>query len=63
MATRSDIADIIFPEVKETIVDLEKKFPSRLNPICSRYAPSPTGFVHIGNIYASLVESQFAHQN
>lgn len=63
MATRKDIADIIFPEVKETIEDLGKKFPSRDNPICSRYAPSPTGFIHIGNIYASLVESQFAHQN
>lgn len=63
MATRKDIADIVFPDIKETIEDLGKKFPPRSNPICSRYAPSPTGFVHIGNIYASLVESQFAHQN
>jgi len=63
MATRNDIADVIFPNIKETIADLENKFPPRKNPICSRYAPSPTGFVHIGNIYASLVESQFSHQN
>jgi len=47
MATRKDIADMILPDVKETIADLTKKFPARANPICSRYAPSPTGFVHI----------------
>lgn len=63
MTTRKDIADIVFPDINETIADLGNKFPQRSNPICSRYAPSPTGFVHIGNIYASLVESQFAHQN
>ena len=39
---RSDIAELIFPEVKETISDLEKKYPPRANPICSRIAPSPT---------------------
>ena len=63
MVTRKEIADTIFPEVIETIQDLEKKYPSRANPICSRYAPSPTGFVHIGNIYAAFVERKFAKQN
>ena len=70
MTTRKEIADTIFPEVTETIQDLEKKYPPRVNPtrlpdgqVCSRYAPSPTGFVHIGNIYASFVERKFAKQN
>ena len=63
MVSRKDIADTIFPEVTETIQDLEKRYPPRVNPICSRYAPSPTGFVHIGNIYASFVERKFAKQN
>ena len=52
---RSDIAELIFPDVKETISDLQKKYPPRENftrqeggPICSRFAPSPTGFLHIG---------------
>lgn len=63
MTTRKEIADIIFPEATETIQDLEKKYPLRANPICSRYAPSPTGFVHIGNIYAAFVERKFAKQN
>ncbi|MCX6824130.1 MAG: glutamate--tRNA ligase [candidate division SR1 bacterium] len=62
MITRKEIADIIFPDVKETIQDLEKKYPPRANPICSRYAPSPTGFVHIGNIYAAFIEQKFAKQ-
>lgn len=63
MATRNDIAELIFPDIKENIADLEKKFPARTNPICSRFAPSPTGFLHIWAVFVSLVESQFAHQN
>jgi len=63
MTTRKEIADMIFPDVKETIQDLEKKYPLRTNPICSRFAPSPTGFLHIGSVYASFVEWKFAKQN
>ena len=63
MATRKEIADIIFPDVKETIADLQKQFPPRDNPICSRFAPSPTGFLHVWAIFASLVELKFAKQN
>jgi len=63
MTTRQDIAEAIFPEVKEGIADLQKKYPERENKICSRVAPSPTGFLHIGAIFASFVPSQFAHQN
>jgi hypothetical protein len=42
MATRKDIADIIFPDAKESIEDLKKKYPPRKNLLCSRFAPSPT---------------------
>ena len=63
MTTRKEIADLIFPDVTETIQDLEKKYPPRSNHICSRFAPSPTGFLHIGGIYASFVERKFAKQN
>ncbi|MCX6822885.1 MAG: glutamate--tRNA ligase [candidate division SR1 bacterium] len=63
MTTRSDIAELIFPDTKETIADLEKKFPARKNPICSRFAPSPTGFLHIGGVYASFIEWKFAKQH
>ena len=63
MTTRKEIADLIFPDVTETIQDLEKKYPPRKNPICSRFAPSPTGFLHIGGIYASFVGRKFAKQH
>ena len=63
MTTRKDIADIIFPDVKETIQDLEKKYPARSNSVCSRFAPSPTGFLHIGGIYSAFVSRKFTKQN
>ena len=63
MTTRKEIADLIFPDVTETIQDLDTKYPPRTNHICSRFAPSPTGFLHIGGIYASFVERKFAKQN
>lgn len=63
MTTRKEIADKIYPNVQETIQDLEKKYPIRQNPICSRFAPSPTGFLHIWWIFAALVEQKFAKQH
>lgn len=63
MTTRKEIADKIFPNVHETIQDLEKKYPPRVNQICSRFAPSPTGFLHIWWVYASLVAQRFAKQH
>jgi len=63
MTTRKEIADTIFPEVTETIEDLEKKYPPRANPICSRFAPSPTWFLHIGGVSAFFTERKFAKQN
>ena len=62
MTTRKEIADFIFPEVTQTIQDLEKKYPPRVNPICSRFAPSPTGFLHIGGVSAFFIERKFAKQ-
>ena len=63
MTARKEIADFIFPDVTETIQDLEKKYPPRSNPICSRFAPSPTGFLHIWGIYSSFVSWKYAKQN
>lgn len=62
MTTRNDIAELIFPDVKDTIADLEKKFPPRANPICSRFAPSPTGFLHIGAVFTSFTARKFLNQ-
>ena len=52
-----DLADLIFPDAKE-ISYYEEKYKKRDLPegaIVTRFAPSPTGFVHIGGLYQALV--------
>jgi len=59
------LADILFPEVKKTIADYEKEYPERNLPKGAevvRFAPSPTGRVHMGNLYASFIPEVFARQ-
>ncbi len=60
------IAKFLYPQPKYTLQDLESKFPKRSLPegaVVTRFAPSPTGFVHIGSVYASLVSERLAHQS
>jgi glutamyl-tRNA synthetase len=57
--TYKDLADYIFPNVNETIEDLYQKYPNRNleeGACVTRFAPSPTGFVHIGNFFAALID-------
>ncbi len=61
-----NIIQTLFPQVKYTIDQLEKKYPPRnlpANVIVSRIAPSPTGFMHIGNFYSALISERLAHQS
>ena len=58
-----DLAELLFPEIKETIEDLEKRFPKRDLPsgaLVTRFAPSPTGFLHTGSLFTSLIAHKFA---
>lgn len=58
--TSKDLANLIFPDVKETIEDIRKKYPERKlkeGAKVTRFAPSPTGFFHIGGLYQSLIAS------
>ena len=61
--TNKDLANLIFPNITKTIDDYEKEYPERDLPegaIVTRFAPSPTGFVHMGSLLASFIESKAA---
>lgn len=61
-----ELADILFPDVTKTPEYYLEKYPDRNLPegaVVTRFAPSPTGFVHIGGLYASLVAERTAHQS
>lgn len=58
------LADLLFPEITTTRDDLELQFPRRdSNTVVTRFAPSPTGFLHIGGVYTSLIDRKIASQN
>ena len=61
--TNKDLADLIFPNITKTIEDYEEMYPKRDLPddaVVTRFAPSPTGFVHIGHIFSSFVANKVA---
>lgn len=61
-----ELADLLYPDVTMSIDDLEIKYPKRDLPdhseVC-RFAPSPTGRMHLGNLFASFMPEVFAHQS
>ena len=60
------LANLLFPNVTDTPEDMEAKFPSRNAPegaVITRMAPSPTGFVHLGNLVQGLISERMAHQS
>ena len=66
MQEKLELIKLIFKDEKlYTIAELEKKFPKRnLKPgaLVTRFAPSPTGFLHTGSLFASLISWRFAKQ-
>ena len=63
--TREEYADILLPNVKYTYEEYEKMYPERNlkeGAIVSRYAPSPTGFVHIGALLTTFINYKMARQ-
>ena len=56
------IADLLFPDVKQTKEEIMKTYPRRTQGVVTRFAPSPTGFLHLGAIYTSFINERFAHQ-
>ena len=60
------LAELLFPDVTETPDDMEKKYPPRELPAeakVTRFAPSPTGFVHFGGLFPTRVSERLAHQS
>ena len=57
--TNKDLANIIFPDIDKSIEYYENLYPKRnLNEKCAvtRFAPSPTGFMHIGNFQSAVID-------
>ena len=66
MITNKDLAELIFPNIKETIDDLEKRYPPRNlkeGAEVTRFAPSPTGFLHTGSLFTSMICCKVASQS
>lgn len=60
------LADILFPDITTTPADMEERFPKRDLPEgakVTRLGPSPTGFMHLGNLYGAFVDERMAHQS
>lgn len=59
------LAELLFPNVTQTPDDIEKRYPPRELPegaVVSRMAPSPTGFVHLGNLVQGITSERMTHQ-
>ena len=60
------LANLLFPSVTDTPEELEARFPLRNVPegaVITRMAPSPTGFVHLGNLVQGTISERMAHQS
>lgn len=60
------LAELLFGEIKTTPEDIFAKYPRRDLPekaAVTRFAPSPTGYMHIGGLYATLISRKLAKQS
>lgn len=60
------LADLLFPKIDKTPQEYEAMYPPRDLPEgakVTRLGPSPTGFIHLGNLYGAFVDERLAHQS
>ena len=61
-----ELANLIFPDITETISELEERYPERNleeGAMVTRFAPSPTGFLHTGSLFAATISHKLASQS
>ncbi len=61
-----NLAELLFPDITKKPEDYEKMYPQRNLPSgakVTRIGPSPTGFVHLGNLYNAIIGERLAHQS
>jgi len=63
MTDWKELSEVIFPHVKDTIISLEKKYPHRKENVVTRFAPSPTWYLHIGGLRTAFVARKYAQQS
>jgi glutamyl-tRNA synthetase len=62
---RIELADLLFPNIKHDRDYYEKMYPERELPegaMVTRYGPSPTGSVHLGNLLSAFADMVYARQ-
>ena len=60
------LAELLFSDIKTVPTDMEALFPKRNLPDgakVTRLGPSPTGFIHLGNLYGAFTDERLAHQS
>lgn len=60
------LAELLFTDLDLTVADIESKYPARNladGAMVTRLAPSPTGFIHLGNLYGAYADMQLANQS
>lgn len=61
-----ELSQLIYPDITRTPEDYEEMYPPRELPegaMVTRLGPSPTGFIHLGNLYGAFVDERLAHQS
>ena len=66
MNKNTELAELLFGHITESPEYYENKYPKRNLPegaVVSRIGPSPTGFVHLGNLYNAIIGERLAHRS